>query len=242
MDATPSESGSTLHTHAADSQRRAAALGDGNRVLSRTQKVYVALRDDIVRTRLAPGEVVIEPELAARFGVSKTPVREALQILVVEGLVVALPRRGYVVRPLGINEVREVLDLRLIIEPPMAAGATRYGNEAFVEELSSILEAQRSGSGTAELTDAARAFHECILGAARNARAKTLMSGLFDETTRSHHLIPAIDARIHSDVENNGHQQVLEAIRTGDPQAAEEAMRRHLVELREFVLQAFLEA
>ncbi|WP_336643488.1 GntR family transcriptional regulator [Microbacterium sp. MMO-113] len=172
MDATPSESGSTLHTHAVDSRRRAAALGDGNRVLSRTQKVYVALRDDIVRTRLAPGEVVIEPELAARFGVSKTPVREALQILVVEGLVVALPRRGYVVRPLGINEVREVLDLRLIIEPPMAAGATRYGNEAFVEELSSILEAQRSGSGTAELTDAARAFHECILGAARNVCAR----------------------------------------------------------------------
>ncbi|GGR19384.1 GntR family transcriptional regulator [Agromyces mediolanus] len=240
MDAVPSEPGSTLHTHAVDSQRRAAALGDGNRVLSRTQKVYVALRDDIVRTRLAPGEVVLEPELAARFGVSKTPVREALQILVVEGLVVALPRRGYVVRPLGITEVREVLDLRLIIEPPMAA--TRYGSEAFVEELGSILDAQRGGSGTAELTDAARAFHECILGAARNARAKSLMSGLFDETTRSHHLIPAIDARIHSEVENDGHQQVLEAIRTGDPQAAEAAMRRHLAELREFVLQAFLEA
>ena len=242
MDALPGDRSSALGTHGRESERRASALGGNGRGLSRTQQVYAALRDDIVRTRLAPGDLVIEPELAARFGTSKTPVREALQILVVEGLVVSIPRRGYVVRPLGINEVREVLDLRAIIEPPTTAMATRFATPEVLDELAAILREQRASTGTAALTDTARAFHERIVDASKNSRTRVLMSGLFDETTRSHHLIPALDARIHSEQENAAHQRILDAMVAGDPEAAERAMREHLLELRDAVLQAFFHA
>lgn len=228
-------------THQLDAFRRAAALSSPTQDVSRTQQVYAALRYDIIRTHLAPGQVVTEPELATRFAVSKTPVREALQILVVEGLVTRLPRRGYLIRPLGIREVREVLDLRMIIEPPLAAAAARFGGAELVDELGELFDIQQHSQGTTALTDSARAFHERVLQGSRNARAQSLMSGLFDETTRAHYLLPAIDERIHSEVEVDGHRHVLEAIAAHDPEEAQQAMAQHLQELRTSVLEAFLE-
>jgi DNA-binding GntR family transcriptional regulator len=63
---------------------------------------------------------------------------------------------------------------------------------------------------------------------------------LFDETTRGHHLVPEISAHIHSEVEREGHKAVLEAITSGDADAAEAAMRAHLTDVREAVVHAFL--
>lgn len=229
-----------LHTLERDAQRKARALPSSMKGASRTQQVYATLREDIVRTRLAPGQVVIEPELAQRFGVSKTPVREALQILAVEGLVTIIPRRGYVVRQLGLNDMREVLDLRSFIEPPLAAAATRLATPDFVQELESIYTTQVEGNSVSELTDAARAFHERILDASRNVRARSVMDSLFDETTRGHHLVPAVSDHIRSDVERQGHQNILSAITAGDAEAARTAMWDHLEELRQTVIQAFM--
>lgn len=239
MNAPAERDDAALRTHEADIERRAAALGAG-RTPSRTQQVYAALRDEIIRTRLAPGSLVLEPELAARFGVSKTPVREALQVLAAEGLVQTIPRRGYVVSPLDINDVLEVFDLRAMIEPPVTAAATRLAPDGLADELQRRLDIQRAGIGTSALTDAARSFHECIIDASRNTRARAVMSTLFDETTRGHHTSPALDARLHSELENDGHQLVLDAIESGDPDAAADAMRQHLVDLRSFVLQSYL--
>lgn len=236
-----SSNSSSLGTHKLDAFRRAAALGASQQEVSRTQQVYAAVRYDIIRTSLAPGQIVTEPELASRFEVSKTPVREALQILTVEELVTRLPRRGYMIRPLGISEVREVLDLRIIIEPPLAAAAARYGGTELVEELGDLFETQVASQGTTALTDSARAFHERILLGSRNGRAQTLMSGLFDETTRAHYLLPAIDDHIHSEVEVEGHRHIMSAINAQEPEEAQAAMAQHLQELRAAVLQAFID-
>src|SRR5437899_2254075 len=75
---------------------------------SLTQQVYDNLKEEILRAERAPGETVAEPELAARYGVSKTPVREALRLLLQDGWVTALPRKGYLIRPLALEDVREV--------------------------------------------------------------------------------------------------------------------------------------
>jgi DNA-binding GntR family transcriptional regulator len=93
--------------------------------LSLTEQAYEALRDDILHSRLPPGSSVAEALLADRFGVSKTPVREALRLLAHDGLVLVLPRKGYVVRPLGFDDVAEVFSLRILLEPGVAADAAR---------------------------------------------------------------------------------------------------------------------
>ena len=78
----------------------AASEPDDPRPRSLTEQVYEALREDILRARRRPGQVVAEPELALHYGVSKTPVREALRLLAQDGCVIVLPRKGYLVRPL----------------------------------------------------------------------------------------------------------------------------------------------
>ena len=88
--------------------------GPGRRSL--TEQVYDALKREILTARLRPSQPLIENELAARFGVSKTPIREALRLLVQDGWIVVLPRKGYLVAPLSLEDVREVFALRLLLE------------------------------------------------------------------------------------------------------------------------------
>src|SRR5690242_19444441 len=88
---------------------------------SLTQQVYENLKEEILRAVRAPGEMVAEPELALRYGVSKTPIREALRLLLQDGWVMALPRKGYLIRPLALEDVRDVFALRQLLEPQLSA-------------------------------------------------------------------------------------------------------------------------
>ena len=92
---------------------------------SQSERVRATLRSQIVRAELKPGAVVLESQLADEHGVSKTPVREALQMLMVEGFVTVLPRKGYMISSLNYHDIREVMDLRLMLEPPLLRAAAR---------------------------------------------------------------------------------------------------------------------
>lgn len=196
------------------------------------------LRDQIVAATLRPGDLVLEQDLARDYGVSKTPVREALQMLVHEGWLSVLPRRGYVVSSMGFSDLREVMDLRIIIEPGLAAAAARLGGAPLREELDDILEAQIGAPEPRDAVLAARRFHTQVATAARNDRALRIMEGLWDETSRAHALLP-LESYIGDDCEHSGHRRVLDAITAGEPDHAEEAMRAHLREAAEAMVRAF---
>lgn len=208
--------------------------------VSQAQRLYQTIREDILSARLRPGVVIIESELARINGVSKTPVREALQMLVVEGLVSLLPQRGYLVRTMGFTEVRDVMELRLILEPPLVAAAARNVSDILVVELRAQLERQFSSKSTLDdRTDAARKFHMAAVRASKNERAMGLVAGLFDETTRMHHLLPEAVNHLYSDAERDAHLAILEAIEAGESVAASAAMTEHLMESNTALLSAF---
>jgi DNA-binding GntR family transcriptional regulator len=115
--------------------------------VSLTERVYQALKQEIVDATLLPGQALAEPDLAERFGVSKTPVREALRLLVHEDLLLVLPRKGYVVRPLGFDEVREVFDLRVLLQPVVAARAARRRMPHDVARLRELTERWKAATG-----------------------------------------------------------------------------------------------
>src|SRR5829696_1434573 len=96
---------------------------------------YERLREAIMQLELAPGAAVSEAQLVAGFGFSKAVVRAALARLRAEGLVVAEPRRGHVIAPLTLRDVREVYDLRLLVEPASAAAATGVLDPATLDAL-----------------------------------------------------------------------------------------------------------
>lgn len=202
--------------------------------------VYATLKDDIIRARYRPDDVLIEAELAERFECSKTPVREALQLLVNDGVINVIPRKGYVVRHLGVQDVRDVFEVRIALESNMAASAARHVEPADIDELRSLLAIQKSRSGVEALTDAAREFHIRLLDTARNARAKAILLPLFDETTRMHHLVPLTAQYLDSDEETRGHELILQALLDRDPAAAQQLMHAHVSAVRETAMRGLL--
>jgi DNA-binding GntR family transcriptional regulator len=193
---------------------------------SLTEKVYRALREEILSAKLGP-EPIVEAAVAREFGVSKTPVREALQQLTHEGLLLVLPRKGYLVRPMGVSDIMEILDLRRILEPPLAAAAARNRTPAQVEQLKQMLERDISQADGVEETRESLREHEVIADLAGNGRAKSVVRSLLDETFRIPWLAPGLRL-----VRDNEHTEVLAAIVRGDADGAQQSMAVHLDTLK----------
>lgn len=192
------------------------------------------LREMILTGELEPGEVLVEPRLAERFAISKTPVREALHVLATEGLVTVLPKKGYLVRTMTPQDLAEVLDLRMLLEPHAAAEAARFADMDAVARLRTILERQREEAGVDPLAAMreAHAFHQVVAQTARNARLVSQLQHHLDETSRAHHVIPSLRAYMGVPGELREHEVILKAISTGDSAGARQAMRTHLHTIR----------
>lgn len=194
-----------------------------------TDRIHQRLRDDILHARLQPGQSIIEPELAAKFGVSKTPVREALRLLVQDGWVMVLPRKGYLVRPLGLDDVRDVFHLREMLEPEFAAEAAWRSQGRPDRDLRRAVANLRAARADVDKALAsAAAFHIRIAELGGNARGAKIVANLVDEVTRLHYLMPSLEAHIESTEELEAHEQIAAAIEAGDQRGASRAMRDHL--------------
>jgi DNA-binding GntR family transcriptional regulator len=194
--------------------------------LSLTEDVYEQLKAQIVRLELAPGAVVNEGELATGFGVSKTPVREALGLLARTGWIRVLPRRGYLVRPVELGDVLELFAIRRMVEPELARTAAETASPQAVADLGKLVE-KESGMDFARALDAAKAFHLSVAEIAGNRRLYSILETLVEEVQRLHYLQPD---QVLSPEELRAHRRIADAIGEGDGDAAAELMLDHLDE------------
>ncbi|QCU79271.1 GntR family transcriptional regulator [Citricoccus sp. SGAir0253] len=192
----------------------------------------------VLTGRLAPGEVLAEARLAERFGVSKTPVREALHILAAEGLVTVLPKKGYLVRTMSPQDLGEVLDLRMLLEPHAAAEAARHATSPTVSSLRGAVDRQRELTGGDPLAamGAARDVHLALAAASRSTRLVAALERVLDDMARAHHVLPGLQVQMAHPGELAEHEAIVEAVAAGDGAAAERAMRAHLHSVRTTVL------
>jgi DNA-binding GntR family transcriptional regulator len=208
--------------------------------LSLTDQIYERTRQEIIEAKWRPGQILLEPELAALYGVSKTPVREALRLLVQEDWVVILPRKGYLVRPLRLDDIGEVFGLRIMIEPALFADTARNSGPAGVAVLAARLADQRGAEGDLQASlDAARSFHLAGAQLAHNRRAEGMLERLLAEVRRLHYLMPNVESHITSSVEIEAHEAILAAVEARDPDAAAALMREHLSEVARTMVNAF---
>jgi DNA-binding GntR family transcriptional regulator len=193
-----------------------------------------------MRGELRPGQRISPSGVAARFGVSITPVRDAINLLAAEGLVIVRPRRDTIVSPVRADEVDELYEIRLMIEPAAAARAAEAASPDEVERIQRLaarLEASPTGASTVsdlaaymdELT-VDMDFHAGVIRATGNGRLMDVYDGL-----KAHLLI----ARIGYPTLQRGrphrlgeHQRIIDAIAAGDPKGAREAMTEHLQNAR----------
>src|SRR5580692_8880188 len=139
------------------------------------ESIYQSLRDAILNGELRPGQMLRQEELARRLGASRAPLREALPRLEAEGLVVALPRRGYAVVSLDLEDVRELFELRVMTEERFSRVATERRN---AQDITRLREIVGTMSGLLRASDTSlpvwfennMAFHSALLAPAGGAR------------------------------------------------------------------------
>lgn len=191
--------------------------------------VYDVVIDMLMNHSLAPGARLNIDELSRTLGISPTPVREALARVESEGLILKEPRRGYTVAPLiGLDELHELIELRLLIEPAAAADAARAVTSAQATALRAFA---RSGGAGGSDTAANRldmtydaTFHDMIAGLGGNGLRRDTLARL-----RSHLHMYRLYHRAHQAAATKPeHVAIAKAIGNRDPDAAHAAMTRHL--------------
>ena len=198
-----------------------------NRQVSLTDQVVVAIREDVLSGQIKPGAILNEMDLAGRFGVSKTPVREALTLLEHEGLVQTLPRVGSLVTPITVQYVHDFFDLRIILESAAAEVAASKITDEQVDQLSALTPDLSSPDANIVMRlERNIEFHVAIAQVSGNERLVALIRKLLQEMQRV----------IAAGYLPEEHERVLLAIRERDPKRAVGAMREHIEEVRKKAL------
>ena len=196
--------------------------------------VYLHLQEEIVSGALAPGTLLREIELAARFEVSKTPLRDALVRLQKDGLVTIPPYRSAVVSGYSRQDLREIYELRELLEGACARQAARYIDADALDELADVVRQSAACVAEGEVI----AGHEDRLAAnldrfdpimyahSRNGRIDEMLANIRNHLIRIGRLTTRIPGRLVKSVDE--HQAIYEAIVRRDADAAERLMRAHI--------------
>lgn len=201
--------------------------------VSLRDQVSRALRAAIVSGELEPGTVYSAPALGARFGVSATPVREAMLDLVRENLVATVPNKGYRVTSVDEADLDHITELRLLIEPPLTAQVTPQIPAEDFEMLRDLAQRIVDGALAGDLvayTEADRQFHLRLLEYAGNPRVTTLISELRGHT-RLYGLASLLERGELEGVARE-HHVILDAIEARDVERVEALMCDHLHQTR----------
>ncbi|MEV0182677.1 GntR family transcriptional regulator [Streptomyces sp. NPDC050625] len=205
----------------------------GGRRSSYRERVAEALRAALIAGELRPGEVYSAPSLAARFGVSATPVREAMLDLAKEGLVDTVPNKGFRVTAVSDRQLDEYTHIRSLIEIPTVVELTRTADRISLEALRpaarEIVTAAVAGDLIAYV-EADTRFHLGLLALAGNAHLVEVVADLRGRS-RLYGLTALVEAgRLLASAEE--HLELLDALLDRDERAVREIMTRHLGHVR----------
>jgi DNA-binding GntR family transcriptional regulator len=193
---------------------------------SRADFVFETLRDAIWDGRIARGVRIREEEIARHLGVSRTPVREALQRLQQRGLLAVGAGRGLVVAELTHLQVVELYGMREILEGSAARFAAQHASDAEIEILHRLQrELRQVKTDAMALVMLNRQFHQAIYHAAHNQYLMQALESLHDSLALLNHTTFRMPKRKESDEE---HRKIVLAIERRDPDQAEQAARAHI--------------
>jgi DNA-binding GntR family transcriptional regulator len=197
----------------------------GSRALVVTERI----RDAILDGRLAPGARIRQEELAARFGTSRIPIRDALRQLEAEGLVTLKPNSGAWVARMDYDEYSELYRLREVVEPFAIAESAPNMTDEILERLARLAaELERSTDDLTHWLDLDRRFHLESYSAAPLPRVLAMCEGFWNQTQqyrRAHHSTLE-GSRL--ELAHMEHQLILDALVRRDPQDAEARQRSHI--------------
>jgi len=203
--------------------------------------VFEALREAIIQGRLEPGERLMEIQLAEEMGVSRTPVREAIRKLELEGFVVMIPRKGAYVAGISLHDITDVFEVRAALESLAAGLAAERITEKELEDLErrlvEIAEVSNDSSDLNVVVERDTNFHDAIYKASRNKTLIQIVSRLQDQIQRFRSVSLAQPGRTKMAVHE--HRQIVDAIANRDVELAQTLAREHIESAEQSMLVAF---
>lgn len=213
-----------------------------NEYLPLRDVVFNTLRQAIITGEFVPGERLMEIALANRLGVSRTPVREAIRKLELEGLVVMIPRKGAEVARITEKDLRDVLEVRSSLEELAAGLATERLDDGSREKIKAALENFREAIATGDnpkIADCDVEFHDAVFEATKNKRLIQIINNLREQIYR-YRLEYVKDTEYHA-VLLKEHEELAEAMFRGDKAGAQKIMKRHIDNQEETVIKKIQE-
>jgi DNA-binding GntR family transcriptional regulator len=203
-----------------------------NNADSKTEQVYKLIKHKIITLDYRPGQYLNESRICEELNTGRTPVHQAVHRLQLEGLVEVIPRKGVIVRPDSLNEMLDLLDARWINESYCAGLAAERATADQVAELERLLAAAKnylSARSIHEFMQIDRQFHQMVRKACGNRVLDEILPALHDRSGRIWHMqVWSEEDFIRTQSE---HEAILIGIKSGNREAATEAMQRHISSL-----------
>lgn len=194
------------------------------------ERVYRELREQIINFDLPPGTTLSRAELTKAFGVSQTPVREALQRLEKEGLVLIYPQSKTVVSKIDVRQLSETQFLRVAVETEVVRRLAESGKQDIIRRAQTILDMQKALNGSVDempmFTDLDRSFHRTLFEGVGMESLHSMLLDRLGHLYRCQRLELPREGKMQDIID--AHQAILRGLSNADPEQAVLAMRRHL--------------
>jgi len=207
------------------------------------EKILETIREAILKGTLKPGEKVAEPELAERFGISRTPIREAFRQLESEGYLTVIPRKGAVVAALSEQDVQEFYAIKSILEGYAAELAATRLSEKDIEKLEAINEKLKSLAKEGDVKSFFRThseFHDLFVKAAGNHKLTELIHQVGMKFNRLRMASLSVQGRM--DISVAEHERLIEAFKKQDGEQAENLVKKTAAIGGQVLLESLTEA
>lgn len=203
------------------------------------EEVYVALKQEIITLQLEPGASLTEQELAERFGTSRVPVREACRRLQQEGLLNAIPYKGYFVRQISLKEISDCFDLRVLLETYAVECAVERASDQSLAELAALARTEytyHDWTSYVEFLERNLEFHLQLAALSENA---CLINNLHDLIgTMQRFFFLGLDLGDFAEEMRSEHEELLKCLTARDKECARQCMRNQIERSRERIMHA----
>jgi len=193
-------------------------------------QAYNEIKFRIITCRYRPGEVLSEAAISLELKIGRTPIHQAIHHLMMDGLVSIMPRKGVMVRAISIDEAIEIIGVRLVTECYCARLAADRADDSELQQLQDIVEASEKVTekrNVEQMMLLDREFHDTLSRAAKNAVLADVLRNLHERSLRFW-FISLRDPDHHRNVLAQ-HRAIVKALQSRQPDAAEAAMRDHIL-------------
>lgn len=205
-----------------------------------SEKIASTIRNNIIKGILKPGERLIEPKLSEMLGISRTPIREALRLLEMEGFIEIIPRRGAIVTTLTEKDIDDIFVIKMKLEPLASMLAVKHLDKSDMDKMRDLVRKMDSSSSKAvsQMINWNYDFHRIFIYKCGNERLIKMLEGLQQQFKRATVYSFSIEGRTMEVREE--HAELLEAFESGDEKVVEKLVEKHVYNGWQFIRKQYM--